>query len=138
MRIDATISLPLSNNAAEVELAIRSAREVEDRAGQLVNDLPLSDHPSLHPAWLRILEDGLGHKTFGIEAISEGRTVGFLPLAVVRSVLFGRFLVSLPYVNSAGVTAISDSIAKLLIDRAAEFANELDVRYVELRQEREV
>ena len=63
---------------------------------------------------------------------------GTLPLALVHSPFFGRFLVSLPYINTSGVAAPSDEIAKQLIDRAVELADEHDVRYLELRSEREI
>src|SRR5438128_8286203 len=58
---------------------------------------------SKQPAWLEILRTSLGHEPYAIEAIAHGRTYGYLPLALVSSVLFGRFLVSLPYLNSNGV-----------------------------------
>jgi FemAB-related protein (PEP-CTERM system-associated) len=62
--------------------------------------------------------------------------VGYLPLALVSSRLFGRFLVGLPYLNSGGVVAENDQAAVSLIDRAVQLADELDVRYLELRHER--
>jgi hypothetical protein len=40
-----------------------------------------------------------------LEATAEGKTRGVLPLAFVRSLLFGRFLVGLPYLNYGGVLA---------------------------------
>jgi serine/alanine adding enzyme len=80
----------------------------------------------------------MGHRTLLVEALSSGRTVGLLPLAFVRSLIFGRFLVSLPYVNSAGVIAANDHVARRLIDRAVELADEYDVRFLELRHEREI
>ncbi|MBY0233067.1 MAG: hypothetical protein K2W96_27610, partial [Gemmataceae bacterium] len=55
---------------------------------------------SQHPRWLSILQDGLGHDVCALEAVRDGRTVGFLPLAYVSSFLFGRFLASLPYLNT--------------------------------------
>src|SRR5204863_3104745 len=51
--------------------------------------------------WLRVLQDGLGHEPFLLRTTSQGRLPGALPLSLVRSRLFGRYLVSLPYVNSA-------------------------------------
>jgi FemAB-related protein (PEP-CTERM system-associated) len=59
-------------------------------------------------------------------------------LAHVRSVLFGRFLVSLPYLNSGGVLADDPAIALGLVDRAMALADALDVRYLELRHEHRV
>ena len=58
-----------------------------------------------HPAWLSILRDGLGHVPCCLEAVQGTQTRGLLPLAYVHSWIFGRFLVSLPYLNTAGITA---------------------------------
>ncbi len=88
-----------------------------------------------HPAWLGVLNAGLGHEVFALEAAADGRTHGFLPLAHVSGPLFGRFLVSLPYLNSNGVVAASADVQSLLVSRAAALADELNVRYLELRQE---
>jgi len=94
--------------------------------------LPLSRHPG----WLGVLQRGLRHQPYLLEARAGEQTCGLLPLAYVSSLLFGRFLVSLPYLNSGGVVADSDLAAKLLIDKAVELADELRVHYLELRQER--
>lgn len=94
-------------------------------------DVPLSKHP----LWLNVLQSGLGHEVYAIEVTSGGCTVGFLPLAVVSSFLFGRFLVSLPYLNTNGVVARAADVQAELIARAATLADELSVRYLELRHE---
>lgn len=93
---------------------------------------------SRHPGWLSVLEQGLGHEPFVLEVADGDGTRGWLGLAYVRSVLFGRFLVSLPYLNGGGVVAADDATARLLIDRAVQLADELNVRYLELRHERPV
>jgi len=85
------------------------------------------------PRWLAALCRGLRHKPYVLEAIQDGEIVGILPLAFMRSLLFGRFLVSLPYVNWAGVVARTPDAAAALIDRAVRLADELDVRFLELR-----
>jgi len=94
--------------------------------------LPLSRHPG----WLAVLQRGLRHEPYLLEARVGDQTCGLLPLAYLHSLLFGRFLVSLPYLNSGGVVADSDATASLLIDRAVELADQLRVHYLELRQER--
>ncbi len=86
------------------------------------------------PGWLTVLQRGLRHKPFLLVAMQDGRPVGSLALSLVRSRLFGRFLVSLPYVNLAGVVAENADAAAALIDRAVELADEFDVQYLELRQ----
>jgi FemAB-related protein (PEP-CTERM system-associated) len=93
---------------------------------------------SRRAAWLSVLADGLRHTPYCLEASEDGRTCGFLPLADVRSLLFGRFLVSLPYLNSAGVMADRPAVALGLINRAVALADELNVRYLELRHEQPV
>lgn len=90
---------------------------------------------SHHPAWLTVLKDGLQHRPFLLEVEREGTTVGHLALSFVQSRLFGRFLVSLPYLNSAGIRAADSQVAAKLVDRAVQIADELDVRYLELRHE---
>jgi FemAB-related protein (PEP-CTERM system-associated) len=90
---------------------------------------------SRHPAWLPVLEKGLKHSVYCLEAIEGCKTRGLLSLAHVRSRLFGRFLVSLPYLDYGGVIADNEATASALIDRAVELADQLDVRYLELRHE---
>jgi len=90
---------------------------------------------SRDPGWLAVLRAAFGHDVYALEAVDGGKTCGFLPLAFVRSVLFGRFLVSLPYLNTNGVFAETDAARDGLIDRAVKLADELHVRYLELRHE---
>jgi FemAB-related protein (PEP-CTERM system-associated) len=90
---------------------------------------------SKHPLWLSVLQEGLGHEVYAIEATAGGCTVGYLPLALVSSMLFGRFLVSLPYLNTNGVVAPAADVQAELITRAVTLADELNVRYLELRHE---
>lgn len=104
----------------------------------LSSDLSLRAAYGDDPRWLPVLANGLRHQTIRIEATRDNETVGMLPLALVSSRLFGRFLVSLPYLNSAGVIAASDDVAIELIDRAVALAEEYDVRYLELRHEAKI
>jgi FemAB-related protein (PEP-CTERM system-associated) len=70
-----------------------------------------------------------------LEAFDGDCTTGILPLAFVHSFLFGRFLVSLPYLNSNGVIAADEATRLRLVDRAVQLADELRVRHLELRHE---
>jgi FemAB-related protein (PEP-CTERM system-associated) len=90
--------------------------------------------PSRRIEWLTILHEGFGHQPYVLEAMAEGETQGMLPLVYMQSMLFGKFLVGLPYLNIGGVLAKAD-VAAQLIDRAIELAEELDVKHLELRHE---
>ena len=85
------------------------------------------------PSWLDILREGLKHQTCALIAKRHGQVTGYLPLSLLRSPLFGRHLVSLPYVNRAGVVACEDETAAQLIGAATKLADERNARYLELR-----
>lgn len=89
-------------------------------------------------AWGSVLHDALGHEPYFLIARRDHLVTGLLPLTLVRSLLFGRFLVSLPYLNTAGVLSNCPESARRLIDRAVELADELQVKHLELRHEREI
>jgi FemAB-related protein (PEP-CTERM system-associated) len=93
---------------------------------------------SRHPAWMLVLQRGLGHVPYCLEVTDGEETRGFLPLAHVSSRLFGSFLVSLPFLNYGGAVADEEDSERLLIDRAVALAERLDVRHLELRHERAV
>jgi len=88
--------------------------------------------------WVRATSRGLKHVPYGFVAKRGDRWVGVLPLSFIRSVYFGKFLVSLPYVNTAGVISSDEEATSALIDRAVSLADELDVRYLELRHEQSI
>src|SRR5262249_7841953 len=83
-----------------------------------------------HPAWLNVSARAFGHTVYALEVADGERTRGYLPLSFVRSLLFGRFLVSLPYLNTSGVLAADDDARHALLNRAADLADELNVRYL--------
>lgn len=83
--------------------------------------------------WRQILERCFGHRTHYLVAERGGDIVGILPLAEVRSLLFGHALVSLPFCAHAGVAAL-DEVATAGLHRAAERrAERLGVDHLELR-----
>ena len=82
------------------------------------------------PRWLRVLHQAMGHKPYVILANNRaGQVNGYLPLVLVASRLFGRFLVSLPYLNHAGTLAEHAELANELVDAAVNLADRLDVQY---------
>ncbi len=120
---DSTI---LAAGASGVRVAVRRSAELAARLAEPTDD---------RQRWLSAVSAGLGHAPYLIVVERDSEVVGTLPLVFVRTKLFGRFLVSLPFINSAGVVAADDSVARLLIEKAVELADALDVRYLELRHE---
>lgn len=96
------------------------------------------DDGSYDPRWLGVVCKAFDHRAFCIVVRQGQQSIGVLPLALVKSLVFGRYLVSLPYVNSAGVMAKNDHVARILVDAAVRLADELRVRHLELRHERHV
>jgi len=87
-------------------------------------------------AWSRSLHRGLGHTPIRLTAQDDsGRLIGRLPLSLVQSPLFGKFLVSQPYLNTGGVWTDEPSVASGMVDKAIELADQFDVKYLELRNE---
>jgi FemAB-related protein (PEP-CTERM system-associated) len=116
---------------AELNARIPAWTELVAARGPDAAPTPLSKHP----AWQRVLHRGLGHAPYAVEAMHAGRTIGYLPLALVQSLLFGRYLVSLPYLNYGGPIADNSDVAVALVERAVELADRLRVRRLELRAE---
>lgn len=83
--------------------------------------------------WGRALEGVFGHETHFLQATLAGRLTGVLPLAFVRSRLFGNALTSLPFCVYGGVAAEDAASAQALEDAAEALARRLDVPHLELR-----
>ena len=84
-------------------------------------------------AWREIIEDVFGHRTYFLLAEREGDLVGVLPLAHVKSWLFGSSLVSLPFCVYGGSVVTEPAARQALHARACDLASELGVGHLELR-----
>ncbi len=133
------------------------------QTSQQAHDLlgPAWDWSRTQPAlgWWDALPRGLKYKPFFLVAQSNCGAKGCLPLMLVQSFLFGKFLVSLPYLNSGGLLLQAPNIPRTqipnpqipnqqadlpaplcdlgnaLVNRAIELADTLDVKHLELRHE---
>lgn len=87
--------------------------------------------------WRRVMEQAFGHRTFYLMARDEHEQVcGVLPLVLVASRLFGRFLVSMPFVNYGGILTDSFDAQRALLDAAANLATKVEAVHIELRHQR--
>lgn len=95
----------------------------------------------LHPlatAYHRAEPARIGARAFGLRstflvAYEDGKTAGVLPLVEQSSALFGRFLVSLPFVTYGGILADHPEVAIALAEHAADEARRRKADHVELR-----
>ncbi len=85
------------------------------------------------PAWLRGIETGTGQRAAGIVAERLGTVTGWLPLTEVRSVLFGKALVSSGFGVGGGIVAEDDVAARLLAEAAQGHAARGGFAGIELR-----
>jgi FemAB-related protein (PEP-CTERM system-associated) len=122
-------------------MEVKTFKDIRDAVEKLRSDC--WDLSQLHPsvAWWDAIASGLGHRPYYlVGSDSQREAVACLPLMLVKSKLFGSFLVSLPYLNSGGLvfqgsTSIHEELCHSLIDRAVQLADELDVNHLELRHE---
>lgn len=83
--------------------------------------------------WRYVFERAFGRDSVYLIAHRGGVAVGILPLVLFRTWLFGRFVVSLPFVNYGGVVADDDDAARALLERAKDVARAGRFGHVELR-----
>lgn len=83
--------------------------------------------------WSDLLEEVFSHRTHYLLAERAGSIVAVLPLAEVRSILFGHALVSLPFAERAGVAADDAEAIAPLHAAARSLAQSLGVRHLEIR-----
>ena len=83
--------------------------------------------------WRELLERCFGHRTHYLLAERGGELAGVLPLAEVKSLLFGHALVSLPFCAVAGVASSDPLALEALHEAAAALAAKLGTQHLELR-----
>jgi FemAB-related protein (PEP-CTERM system-associated) len=86
--------------------------------------------------WRTIIEEVFHHRTHYLVAERGGELSGILPLAEVRSRMFGHALVSLPFCVYGGPAADDAESESALIDAAESCARSLGVEHLELRNRR--
>ena len=83
--------------------------------------------------WREIIEGVFRHRAHYLVAERGAEFVGILPLAEVRSRLFGHALTSLPFGVYGGPATTDADAERALIDAASELARSLEVDHLELR-----
>jgi FemAB-related protein (PEP-CTERM system-associated) len=83
--------------------------------------------------WREVIEDIFGHRCHYLVAERDGRWSGVMPLAAIRSRLFGHALVSLPFAVYGGPATSDSDSATALNDAAEALAQKLGVDHLEVR-----
>lgn len=117
-------------------MAVR-IRELDDAAAPawdaFVRTSPEATFFHLSP-WARVIRDAFGHSTHYAYAEQDGAVVGVLPLARMRTRLFGDLLASTPFCVYGGAVGATPEAAGALADHAEALRQRLGVACLEFRR----
>jgi FemAB-related protein (PEP-CTERM system-associated) len=120
-------------------MRVTTLKEFSGNGEALWNEF-VDSHPDstfFHKAeWSTVLNRAFGHKPHFLMAVDEeGVLQGVLPLAEVKSLLFGHSLTSLPMCVYGGVVAHNEEAKSALLQHASDLADHLQVDAMELRHQ---
>lgn len=108
-----------------------------DDAGEAAWDAFVAAHPDgsfFHrAAWRRVLAAAFGHRPHFLMAERDGAVTGVLPLAEVRSLLFGHTLIAAPFCVYGGPLAADRESFELLVAEASALLARCGAASLELR-----
>jgi FemAB-related protein (PEP-CTERM system-associated) len=115
---------------------------VRDDAPSGACEAYVAGHPAAsayhRPSWLKVIEHVFGHETTYLAATAGGAIVGVLPLVFFSSRVFGRFTVSMPFLNYGGVLADSTEAQQMLLQEAVAMTRQAGGSHVELRHTQQI
>jgi FemAB-related protein (PEP-CTERM system-associated) len=112
---------------------------------QFDNGAEWDEYVSAHPdscnyhryGWRAVIEKSFGHQTrYHVARNDSGNICGVLPLVSMKSAIFGKFIVSLPFLNYGGILCDNDGTERLLIDESRKWLDDVGGDYIELRHQR--
>ena len=125
------------NAVAPIALASVRTADLDDRQECARLDAFVREHPEgtiFHrPQWSRAIARGCGQRAHYLVVERQGALVGCLPLTEIRSVLFGRALVSVGFGTGGGLLTTADGIAEPLAESGWALARRLGCPTLELR-----
>jgi len=84
--------------------------------------------------WRHVVQRTFGHRSWYLMARHGGSTRGVLPLIEMKSLLFGHFFVSMPFLDGGGILADTPECEAALALAVADLAQKRGARHIELRQ----
>jgi serine/alanine adding enzyme len=136
----------LQDAAAAVVRALRFPQGmlslVRDESAGKSWDRFVEQHPAATvahlSAWGRIVGGAYGHSSVYLSIDDDGDTLGILPLVLVESRIFGRRLVSMPFLDYGGALidpeAPPGAVEQVLVDAALSVARQRRAHGLGLRQ----
>jgi FemAB-related protein (PEP-CTERM system-associated) len=83
--------------------------------------------------WKHVIEKTYKHKSYYLIAKENGEINGILPLFLMRSVFFGKKIISVPFCDYGGFCANDEQTKTLFIEEAKKITKEKGAGYLELR-----
>jgi FemAB-related protein (PEP-CTERM system-associated) len=84
-------------------------------------------------AWKGINERSFGHRCFYLAATQDDRIIGILPLVYIKSLIFGKILCSMPFVNFGGPCVHEEETERALLREAEAIVHRNRADYLEIR-----
>lgn len=86
-------------------------------------------------SWRSVVKEAFDKECFYLMARGiGGDVIGVLPVMRLKSLLFGDFLISLPYVNYGGPLSQDENVDNALISQVISIAREKRISHLELRE----
>lgn len=84
--------------------------------------------------WLEVVQKSFGHKVIPLWVRDfSGTVLGLLPLVYMRSRIFGRNLVSVPFFNYGGILSDDEKVTSALLAKSEDVLSEYGADSLELR-----
>ncbi len=93
----------------------------------------VKDYPNFYNStnWIKTIEESYNLKPFIVALIDEKKILNAIPFMLIKSNLFGKKLVSMPYGDYGGF--LSPTKVDWILKKLEDIAKENDVDYVEIR-----
>jgi FemAB-related protein (PEP-CTERM system-associated) len=83
--------------------------------------------------WKNVVEKSYGHKSYYLMVKEDKEIKGIFPIFLMKSLLFGKKTVSVPFAPYGGPIGDNRTIEESLIERGVDITNKNNVDYMELR-----
>jgi FemAB-related protein (PEP-CTERM system-associated) len=83
--------------------------------------------------WLLVIEKTYGHKPICFMAIEDDEIIGIFPMVLLKSLFFGKKLISVPFGSYGGPLTNNNMVFKELIKKGKNIADKNKVKFFEIR-----